>query len=490
MTRDLSVRRRAVRMSFFLAAAVLSCTNDPVSSGSPYLVVPVTTAPLTGTAGWTLTDTLVVEIRTSNGRPASGVRVHWSLPQGGSLAVQRAGVDDSMTGTTDDLGRSSAVWTLGLPEGTQMVRVAAGLGDPATAFTATATVLHAMQVTVGGGYACAVLPDQRPVCWGDNRYGKLGTGDTLARAAPTPVQGLAAVRAIRASGGYTCALDLSGDVWCWGRNESGQVGPAGAQPLQLSPVRVAGADGAVSLSLSTADPFRGYTCAVLGAGGVSCWGNNSLGQLGTGDTISSATPRPVAGSGGFTNVYSGGILSCALDAAREAWCWGGARSGELAPLPKAVYTTPVRPVPGFTYTSLAVGAYAVCGIQVIGGTSCWGDDFGSFGHIPLSDLQPGDGPVHPDLSEPLAELASDGWNGYYARSTFGLGYVWGETGCCDVFTLPPQMITPSLRIEEISSGGPDYCVISESGGLYCGAVNWWFRGGRESLAGLPDRIGP
>jgi len=453
------------------------------------LVVPLTTTPLAGTAGWPLTDTLVVEVRTADGQPARHVKVQWSLPSGGSLAVERADATDPMTGTTDNRGRNFAVWTLGLPEGAQEARVAVGLGQPAR-FTATATVLHATQVTVGDGYQCAVLPDQRPVCWGSNGYAQLGTGDTVARAAPTPVQGLAAVREIRASNdAHTCARDLSGDVWCWGYNVSGGVGPAGAQPYQPVPVPVAGAEGTVSLSVSNTWGLN-YTCAVLGAGGATCWGYNTRGQLGTGDTISSAAPRPVVGSGSFTRVYSGELRSCALDAGGEAWCWGNASRGELAPLPPGTYLTPVQPVPGFTYTSLAVGAYAVCGIQTIGGTSCWGNDFGSFGHIPVSDLQPGDGPVHPDLNENLARLVSDGWNGYYARSLYGLGYVWGETGCCDVFTLPPQMITPSLRIQDIAAGGGgDYCVISEAGGLYCGRVNWWFRDQSESLAGIPDDIG-
>ena len=489
MPQHQACHRSVRRISFLLAAVVLSCTNDPVGSDTPYLVVPLTTAPLAGTAGWTLTDTLVVEVRTADGQPSPHTRVHWTLPQGGSLAVQLADAADPMTGTTDDRGRGFAVWTLGLPEGAQEARVAVGLGQPAS-FTATATVLHATQVTVGDGYQCAVLPDQRPVCWGSNQVGQLGTGDTVARAAPTPVQGLAAVREIRASNdGHTCARDLSGDVWCWGYNLSGGVGPAGARPFQPAPVPVTGAEGTVSLSVSNAWGLN-YACAVLSAGGARCWGYNATGQMGTGDTVSSATPRPVVGSGSFTRVYSGARRSCALDTSGEVWCWGDARSGELAPLPWGVYTTPVQPVPGHTYTSLALGGWAACGIETIGGTSCWGNDSWSFGHIPLSGLQPGDAPVHPDLSENLAQLVSDGGGGYYARSRFGLGYVWGEMGCCDIWTNPPEMITPSFRILDIAAGYPGYCVISETGGLYCGRNNWWVFGKREWLAGIPDEIGP
>jgi hypothetical protein len=252
-------------------------------------------------------------------------------------------------------------------------------------------------------------------------------------------------------------------------------------------VRVAGAEGAVSISLSTVS--AGYTCVVLGAGGAKCWGYNGEGQLGTGDFTSSSAPRPVIGSGSFRSVSSAENRSCALDTSGGVWCWGDARGHELAPLPAAIYTSPVRPVPGTNYQSVAVGAYAVCGLQLGGVASCFGDDFASFGRLPLSNLQPGDVPVHPDLDPNLAELTSDGFNAIYARTRYGLGYVWGEPGCCDVFVVPPLLITPSLRIQDISAGDSQYCVISETGGLYCGDTNWWAFGGKETLVGIPDESG-
>ena len=40
-----------------------------------------------------------------------------------------------------------------------------------------------------------------------------------------------------------------------------------------------------------------HTCAMLSGGGVYCWGANSYGQLGTGDTTSRYSPTAVSGLG-------------------------------------------------------------------------------------------------------------------------------------------------------------------------------------------------
>ena len=480
-----------------VAAALMAC-NDPSSVDSPYIVTPVTATTLSGTAGWTLTDTLVVEVRDFEGNLVPGAKVTWALPNGGRLAVQLADADDPMHGTADDRGRNYAVWTLGLREGRQVARAVAGLTGVPADFEAEAAVLHATQVSAGSGYTCAVLTDQRPVCWGLNRFGQLGTGDTLARGSPSLPLGLAAAIEIRASShGTTCARDLSGDVWCWGQNRSGEAGPAAEQPMQLAPVRVSGAEGAASLAVSRysyGGVGREFTCATLRTGGAKCWGDNTGGQLGTGDTLSSSSPRSVLGSDGFVSVYSGGARSCALDREGEAWCWGDAWSGSLSPLPAGVFMAPVRPIPGRLFYSLAMGEYSQCGLQAAGRVSCWGEDW----KFALGTSLPrGQGltstPVRPDLGEEIAELASNGGSGIYARSRFGWGFMWGDLGN-DAVTAPAEQITSGIRIISITASYDQYCVLSESGGLYCGTPGWWgYWGGYgvrpQDLRGIPDSLG-
>ncbi len=59
-----------------LTVGLFSACNDPSSVDSPYIVTPVTTATLSGTPGWALIDTLVVEVRDAEGNPVPGAKVH------------------------------------------------------------------------------------------------------------------------------------------------------------------------------------------------------------------------------------------------------------------------------------------------------------------------------------------------------------------------------------------------------------------------------
>ncbi len=486
-----SCRRSTLPLLSVLSVALLAACNDPVGEDTPYHVVAVTTGPFAATAGWAVAETLVAELRDAEGKPVAGEPVHWSAGQGGRVAVVSPSPDDSTAGTTDAKGRSYAVWTLGLPEGTQVARAAAGPADTPAEFEATATVLHVAQITAGEGYACAALLDQRAVCWGGTSFGSLGISDSVSQfaAVPTYVKGLDPVKQIVATlNGTTCAIVQAGGVWCWGRSVSGVAGPSASQPYQPTPVQVPGIGDANSLTISNI--WFAHACAVSQSSGVLCWGANHRGQLGTGDSTASAVPRAVVGGVNFRSVSVGGDRSCALDPAGEVWCWGDGSHGEFRPLPEAVYPLPVRPVPGHQYASIATGALATCGIQFGGVASCFGEDFGSFGSFPVTELKPGDPPAVVPVAEALATIVSDGYNGTYGRSRYGLGYVWGEPGCCDVWIGPPIMITPSIRIEEIVAGGSTYCVKSETGGAYCGRTNWWvpWWRERETLAGIPDTV--
>ncbi|HEY5960854.1 MAG TPA: SpvB/TcaC N-terminal domain-containing protein, partial [Polyangiaceae bacterium] len=162
----------------------------------------------------------------------------------------------------------------------------------------------AKQLTAGYAHTCAILDDDSVKCWGINSNGQLGLGDTLTRGymvlgSNLPVVDLGTgrkARKIRAGGNGTCALLDNGAVKCWGDNSTGLVGrgntlDAGVESGQMG-------DALPAIDFGTTAPIldlkRSYShaCAIFGLTsgyGIKCWGANGAGQLGLGDTNNRGT---------------------------------------------------------------------------------------------------------------------------------------------------------------------------------------------------------
>jgi alpha-tubulin suppressor-like RCC1 family protein len=80
--------------------------------------------------------------------------------------------------------------------------------------------LSAATIAAGRDHLCALLPDGSIDCWGDDTSGQLGLGSAAVNqgrfATPTPVPGLANVKAIRLAGDTTVALLADGTGMAWG----------------------------------------------------------------------------------------------------------------------------------------------------------------------------------------------------------------------------------------------------------------------------------
>src|SRR5690606_18343273 len=93
------------------------------------------------------------------------------------------------------------------------------------------------------------------------------------------------------------------------------------------PVQVTGINDAVGIAVSRSRA----SCAIHGDGGVSCWGSNGSGILGTGatDSLAHSVPARVPGVIGAVEVAMGESHACARRSAGTVTCWGRNQYGQL-----------------------------------------------------------------------------------------------------------------------------------------------------------------
>jgi alpha-tubulin suppressor-like RCC1 family protein len=162
-------------------------------------------------------------------------------------------------------------------------------------------------LAAGNSHTCALLSTGRVRCWGDTSSGKLGRSGSGEQADQpvrwqTPLLGTVAdldhVTRIVAGDNHTCALRDDPSLVCWGDNSQGQVGAGGSSTGTGLVVLQAPTTSVPAPWIQDVAAGRDNTCAVLLDTTVSCWGDNSQGQVGDGIGARSLSPVTVGGTAG------------------------------------------------------------------------------------------------------------------------------------------------------------------------------------------------
>lgn len=155
--------------------------------------------------------------------------------------------------------------------------------------TVAVGVFAQKELTISGGNTVSAMVCENSVLyvWGINTKGQLGLGHTNAVTKPEEVKffsekGLYIQQVNCGSGAHFVALDCDGKVWCWGNNSLGQCGtgtiPNADGTVQTTPVQVKIGDGTV---LDGTDyDCDGYLCNV---DVVYAGNNNTFAILGDGE---------------------------------------------------------------------------------------------------------------------------------------------------------------------------------------------------------------
>lgn len=211
----------------------------------------------------------------------------------------------------------------------------------------------AKSIVTGARHTCVIMDDDSVKCWGGNGSGELGLGDKKNRGDAPNEMGDALQRVDLGSGRtaldlaagdqHTCALLDTHAVKCWGGGLAGALGHGDTETVGDEPGEMGDRLSITDLggqSRPEALVSAGLrTCAVLADGGIKCWGGNSFGVLGLGDTndrgsrrndMGAALPRVDLGTKRrVTSVAMGTLHTCALLDHGTVKCWGYGKDGVL-----------------------------------------------------------------------------------------------------------------------------------------------------------------
>jgi alpha-tubulin suppressor-like RCC1 family protein len=226
-----------------------------------------------------------------------------------------------------------------------------------------------------------------------------------------PVVSLSAserVTAISSLGDHTCVLLSTGAVKCWGVNTYGQLGLGDTNHRGDGPGEAASTAVAVDLGSGvTATAIAAgwdHTCALLSSGAVKCWGVNTYGQLGLGDTNSrgdganemgdNLSAVDLGSSVTVIAIAAGGFHTCALLSSGAMKCWGYNFTGALGlddwsndrgdqPGEMGANLPTVDLGSGVTATAILGGRLHTCALLSSGAMKCWGENWD--GQLGLGD---------------------------------------------------------------------------------------------------------
>ncbi len=253
----------------------------------------------------------------------------------------------------------------------------------------------ARQVSAGDAFSCLLIPKGQIWCWGDAPIGGLGfPGPKIPLENRPPLDlGSGRTAVTMATGGsHLCAILDNGELKCVGRNFSGALGLGDTTVRSDNPPPVDLGTGRTAVAVAAGEY---HTCAILDNGDLKCWGENSAGQLGLGDTTDrgdnpgemgdNLPPVDLGAGRTAVAVAASEFDTCAILDHGQMKCWGSGQSGRLGqgstadlgdgPGEMGDNLPPIDLGRGRTVTQIAVGVAHTCALLNRGDLKCWGNNF-------------------------------------------------------------------------------------------------------------------
>jgi alpha-tubulin suppressor-like RCC1 family protein len=341
--------------------------------------------------------------------------------------------------------------------------------------------LFAQSLATGGGESYssfAVSVNGTAYSWGSNVYGQLGNNTYSNSALALNISSHNAfdgkkILSISSGKNHTLALAEDGTVYAWGYGGEGQLGN-GNTTSSAAPVQVSNLAGVTDIAAGI-----GFSLALKSDGTVYAWGSNWFGQLGNGNTTSSTVPVQVSNLAGVTDIAAGGYHALALTSNRTVYAWGSGEHGQLGNQYVYIMTTPVELVNLSGVTDIAAGGFHSLALTLDGTVYAWGR-----GHEGQLGNGSNSGSATPLQIMNLSNVKTIAAGGYHslALNIDGTVYAWGYgeygqlgNGNTTLSTVPVQ-VNNLAGVTDIAAGGFHSLALTLDGTVYA-----WGYGGEGQL---------
>lgn len=306
--------------------------------------------------------------------------------------------------------------------------------------------------------------------WGSNNIGVLREErrgmDFLKSAFPRPLRVMEQVLSVSVGSNFTVALKTDGTLWTWGANNMGQLG-TGEIVSSPTPVQVLDEVTAVS-----AGDY--HVAAIRTDGTLWAWGNNLYGQLGDGTLENRPVPEKILEN--VASVSAGAGTTGAILRDGSLWTWGDNLFGQLGDGSQTNRSLPGKVLD--EVTAVSMGGYHTAAIRGDGQLWIWGGNAaGELGNGGMGNVTDQSGvkmqttPVNVELPSPVtavstgtgttAVLLADGTLWTWGRNESGqLGHTQEAASVSR-----PAQVADVTRIAAIGTGTYQTLCVQENGTL-------------------------